>query len=508
MLKNFHPISLSRRDSWRGITGALALVALLGASRDLPTLGEPLDYVQAGKDLLTRHGLNADTIAPDAYQQVLSLACVNVPLGPVALYVPKDGFRAEGERGKNYPAATETLRLAIPAVLRAIVQIGRWSGSAEGLALSEKDLRDLVGMIEVAKGFDPDAASDPGSLAPLLGKDVDKREQALLDKVAALFSSEILAPQTEGAGAPKIPILVLPTRKEMVEYLCLAGVVDPAVAVVFHQPGITGWIHSYYGALNPLGRVHLLCLAEGSTGEGTLEHWAEGSGGLDAELARHTLTYDVIVAWVGARGASVPNWLALGLGFEGVLAQYGVMAGRLGADSVGDVTPPRMAFVPGGQASGGTFPPNYSALRATLSTKDLRNLLEERKRAAYARLEDRDVKDPQRKAAKDGDEVVYLNFRNPQGSEVDGTLHYGPYVGQDVSHLLEQDVSFDLALAQRAIFALVAGELVALDKGGPLGRVLAALPAWSEPFEDLLRKEAGLTPADLERAVFASLKKK
>ena len=210
----------------------------------------------------------------------------------------------------------------------------------------------------------------------------------------------------------------------------------------------------------------------------------------------------------GGQIAAVPNWFTLGLAFEGVMKQYGRIAGRLGADSVGDVTPPRQAFVAGGASQGGQFPPNLSALRGTLGEKELRRFLEERKQAAYELLGERDAKDPQRKAAASDDEVVYFNFRDQQGGEADGHLHFGPYLGQDVTLLLEKEVSYDLALIQRALFALAAAELAALEKGAALARLMTALPGATAPFEETFEQSVAITPTALERRLFAEVKKK
>ncbi|MDA1259658.1 MAG: hypothetical protein O3A20_03460 [Planctomycetota bacterium] len=65
--------------------------------------------------------------------------------------------------------------------------------------------------------------------------------------------------------------------------------------------------------------------------------------------------------------------------------------------------------------------------------KELRRVLENRKPAAFVLPSDRDSKDAQRKSAKAGDEVVFFNFRDAKGSEADGSLHFGAYLGQDVS---------------------------------------------------------------------------
>jgi hypothetical protein len=496
-----------RRLILHGSLCALGLVALPGVARFTPAAGDPLDYVKAGKDLLTRNGMDPDAITPETFHELMAGACATISCGPVNLFIPKEGFKDKSERGKTYPAAADTLRLAVPAVLRALTQMGRWSRVEGAMGLEEKELNDLSGMIEIAKEFDLAALEKPLTLADLLGKDLNKREKAILDKFNALLKNKNLTPTLDGKAAPPIPMLVVPTRKEMIEYLCLAGLVEPTLVGVFHAPAITGWMHCYYGSSSRNGRVQMLCLEEGETGEGALERWTEPSQGLDLFLARHTITYDALVALVGQQTQTIPNWLALGLGFEGVLSQYGEMGGRLGADSVGDVTPPRQAFVPGGASNGGQFPPNLSALRGTVTAKEQQRFLEERKKAAYKILAGHDASDPQRKAARTGEQPVFFNFRDQGGFEEKGYLHFGPYTGQDVSALLGKNIGYDLALVQRALFTLVAGELAAVEKGAALSRLVTALPASSEDFEALFKRETGLTPSDLERAAFDKIKK-
>jgi len=498
----------SRRALFRVSACALLLVALPGATHFTSAAGDPLDYVKVGKDLLSRNGMDPAAVKPDSYNELMARDCATVLFGPVRLYVPKEGFKAKNDRDKNYPAAADTLKLAVPPVLRALCQLGLWTRVEGQAGPDDKELNDLAGMIEIGKDFDLASLKEPLTLSSLLGKDISKREQAILDKVDALLASKNLSLMLEGKPAPPIPVLVLPTRKEMIEYLCLAGVVEPTLAGSFHNPAITGWFHSYFGSPTYLGRVQILCLQEGESGEGSLERWAEAASGTDAFLVRHTLTYDTLISLIGLQGASIPNWMALGLGIQGVVSQYGNLAGRLGADSVGDVTPPRQAFVPGGRANGGTFPPNLSALRGTINIKEQRRFLEERKKAAYKILDARDAKDPERKAALAGEQTVYFNFRDPTGSESGGYLHFGPYVGQDVTPLLSKNLGYDLALLQRALFTIVAGELLDVENGAALARLLTALPGSTEDFEAQFKKEIGVTASDLERAAFDKIKAK
>lgn len=486
---------------------ALGLAALPVQPRASSPTGDPLDYVKAGRDLLTRNGMDPASLTPDSFYELMSKDCATLVFGPVTLYLPREGFKDKKVREKAYPAAADTLGLAVPAILRALSQMGQWSRVEGAMGLEEKELADLTGMIEFEKDFDLSRLNQPLTLADLLGKDVNKREQAIVDKFNALLQNKLLNPTLNGQPVPPVPMLVVATRKELIEYLCVAGLVEPALTGVFHAPSITGWMHCYFGSSAGKGRVQMLCMKEGETGEGATERWTEPSQDLDPILARHTLTYDALVALVSQQTATIPNWLALGLGFEGVLSQYGNMGGRLGADSVGDVTPPRQAFVPGGQSNGGQFPPNLSALRGTLTEKELLRFLEERKKAAYGLLSDRDASDPQRKAARSGDEVVYFNFRDQGGFEEKGYLHFGPYTGQDLSVLLTKGVGYDLALIQRALFTVVAGELAGMEKGAALSRLMNALPGAAEDFDAVFKKETGITPYDLERAAFEKVKK-
>jgi hypothetical protein len=485
---------------------ALTAWVLPAALSPNPASGDPLDYVKAGSDLLTRNGMDPAALTPDSFYELMGKDCATLQFGPVTLYLPEEGFKDKKVRDKTYPAAADTLGLAVPAILRALSQMGQWSRVEGAMGLEEKELADLTGMIEFEKDFDLARLDKPLTLADILGKDLNKREQAIVDKLDALLKNKLLTPTLDGKPVPPVPMLVVATRKELIEYLCVAGMVEPTLKSVFHSPGITGWMHCYFGSSAGKGRVQMLCMQEGETGEGATERWTEPSQDLDPILARHTLTYDALVALISQQTATIPNWMALGLGFEGVLSQYGNMGGRLGADSVGDVTPPRQAFVPGGQSNGGQFPPNLSALRGTLTEKELLRFLEERRKAAYKLLSDRDASDPQRKAARSGDEVVYFNFRDQDSFEDKGYLHFGPYIGQDLSVLLTKNVGYDLALIQRALFTVVARELANLEDGAALSRLLNALPGATEDFDVLFKRETGLTPSELERAAFARFK--
>lgn len=496
----------SRLRFTRATAAALVLAVLPGATPPPSSGGDPLDYTAAAHDLLTRNGLDPAAVTQSSFHEAMERDCAAVSFGPVRLYVPKLGFQSKDLRGKSYPEGADTMRLAAPAVLRALVQIGRWSGIPESDGITEKELLALVKSIEFDKDFDLAALAQPLTLAQLLGKDVDKREQVVLDKLAVLLALPQLNCTVDGKPPPPIPMLVLPTRKEMIEYLCLAGLAEPTLKEVFHTPAITGWAHSFFGSPVTYGRVHLLCMQEGAEGNGAIERWTEPSEDTEPVLARDLLTFDSLVAILSQQGPAIPNWFSLGMAFQGVLAQHDKMAARLGADSVGDVTPPRQAFVPGGQSNGGQFPKNVSALRGTFSLRDLTHVLEQRKKAAFKVLGDRDSSDPQRKAARAGEEVVYLNFRNTEDNEKDGHLHFGPYVGQDLSFMLQKSVGHDLALIQRALFTLVAGELVAVEKGAAVVRLIQALPGATEPFEELFEKQVGATPTAIERAAFEKIK--
>jgi hypothetical protein len=503
------PLRFGRRTLLKGGCGALALAATPRAwARALAHPGEPLDFVALGRELLSRHGLDPDVTGVDVFYDVMRRACATIPIGPITLYVPKLGFQIKDVRGKSYPSATESLRVAVPALLRTLAQVGKWSGATVGPGLQEKGLAAFAKELEITKDFDAALVERPLALTALFPKPDDKRVVATLDALKELQALTALAP-TAGLDKPMpIPILVLPTRREMVEFLCMGGLLDPGVTSTFHSPEITGWNHSFYGSVGYQGRVQILCMEEGHTGEGTAEMWAEASQGTEPELASHTLTYDAMVSLLGGQAAVVPNWFALGMGFQGVFEQYGRVAARLGADSIGDVTPPRQAFVPGGQSEGGKFPPNLSALRGTLGLKELKNFLAERKQAAYKILDKRDGQDPQRKAANADDEVVYMNFRDADGSEANGYLHFGPYLGQDVTALGQKNVPYDLALIQRALFACAAAELSAWENGTALPKFMTVLPGSTTPFEEIFENTLGITPSTIERTVFAGIKKK
>lgn len=480
-----------------------AAAFVLGGAAPSPPQ-EPLDFVKVGTEMLTRHGFDAGATGTDVFYDVMERACARIEIGPLTLYLPKEAFLQPEGRRSAAPPAVDALKLAIPATLRAAIQVAVWNGAP---APTAKQLADLEKGIGVPAGFDPARLDQPLPWTAFLTDPKDRKIAAAVEAAYAALGSPGSMPPGEGERRPPLPLAVFPDRRSMVEYLCLAGVAKPALASAFHTPAITGWMHSYYGSADHRGRVQMLCLEEGSVGDGALNTWTEPSQDTDPELARHILTYDSLVALVGARAPSAPSWFTLGMAFEGVFAQYGRIGARLGADSVGDVTPPRQAFVPGGRSQGGQFPQNVSSLRGTIGAGELLDFLEGRKQAAFKLLEDRDAKDPLRKAARSGDEVVFFNFRDDAGSEEHGHLHFGPYLGTDQSHLIGRGVGGDLSLTQRALFALVAGKLAARNKGAAVQKLFAALPAAGD-FEAAFREQVGVTPGDLERELFEGIKKK
>ena len=505
----------SRRAFLGGSAGALGWLALPSTARGLlrtieplETVAEPLDYVAVGTALLERFRMGTAPDGANGFEELVRRACVNLALGPVVLNIPLIGFADHDTRDAGYPAAIDSLRDAVPAVLRALMQAGTWSGVADLPEFKDRDFEAAAEMLELPADLLTTLPETPLPLRALLGDRPGRRERALLDALELLDASGACAPAAASGdpGSAYIPLLILPTRREMVEFACAAGVLEPSLAGVFHHPSITGWVHAYFGGdAAGLGRMQVLCLAEGQVGDGALSVWDQASQATAPDFVRQSLTYDVLVAWANARGSMVPNWLALGLGFEGVRACYGGVYGRVGADSVGDVTPPRSAFIPGGNSDGGMFLPNFSELRAVLRTKDFERFLEDRKQAAYTLLDARERNDPQRKAARSGDEVVYFNLRDAAGSEERGYLHYGRYIGTDVRHLVGRGVGADLARTQRAVFLMVCGALAARDKGKALARLLAALPTAEADFAALFQAQVGVSPGAIEREVFAEI---
>lgn len=500
------PTTIDRRTFLRQGSLALGVFAVPGLPRAL-LLGQdgPLDFQAAGRALFTRWGVDAGG-GSDAYYELIAKACITLQFGPALLHVPKEAFRADDARRPGYPDAIPVLRLAVPAVLRGLSRMAAWARVESVAPLDDKELETLAKELVLPADYDPTGVDQPVPLRAFAGDKPKGKLLAALDKIDALCACPLFAEGGSAAGSP-VPLLVLPTRRGMVEFACAAGVAEPPLAGAFHIDAVTGWVHSYYGSPAQQGRVHLLCLEEGVTGDGAMKLWQTANGQVEPAMIEHSLTYDTLVGLLSNWNTKVSNWFALGLGFVGVMECYGGLAGRVGADSVADVTPPRSAFVPGGNSNGGAFVPNASDLRSVLKERDLLRLLEARKRAAYDLLQDRDTSDPQRKAAKSGDEEVFFNLRGPNESEEDGYLHFGGYVGNDVSHLATLGVGDDLARVQRAVFTLVAAELVKEDKGKALARLLAVSDPAAD-FEAAFAEHTGTTPAALERRVFDGIKKK
>ncbi|MDA1259659.1 MAG: hypothetical protein O3A20_03465 [Planctomycetota bacterium] len=101
--------------------------------------------------MLTRHGLDPNATGVDVFYEVLTRACARITLGPITLYLPKDGFRPKDLREKSCPAAAESLQVAVPALLRTLAQVGQWSGVPIAAGLQKQGLVAMAKEIEIAK---------------------------------------------------------------------------------------------------------------------------------------------------------------------------------------------------------------------------------------------------------------------------------------------------------------------------------------------------------------------
>ena len=277
----------SRRTFLMESASAIGWLALPPTARGLlrtlePLDGavEPLDYVAVGNAMLERFSMDSAPAGANGFEELVRRACVNLALGPVVLNVPLEGFEDQETRAAGYPAAIETLRLAVPAVLRALMRAGTWSAVADLPEFKDRDFEAAADMLELPEDLLSTLPEAPIPLRALAGDRPGRRERALLEALEMLDASAVWTsgPVGDGPVPAYIPLLVLPTRREMVEFACAAGVLEPSLAGVFHHPSITGWVHAYFGGdATGLGRLQMLCLEEGQVGEGALSVWDQAS---------------------------------------------------------------------------------------------------------------------------------------------------------------------------------------------------------------------------------------
>ena len=150
---------------------------------------------------------------------------------------------------------------------------------------------------------------------------------------------------------PGVRLVLFPERAEFVEFVCVAGMLDPRLKASAHDQGLTTWLE--YQAQD----ARFLCLEYGSGTDGRpLER---GEGVAD----RNPVALAELVAQVGTRsllarlyGAALDPALASGMANALVIDLYGELDTRIDGDVRSRSTEGRSVFVPGGNPDGGVLP--------------------------------------------------------------------------------------------------------------------------------------------------------
>jgi hypothetical protein len=148
-----------------------------------------------------------------------------------------------------------------------------------------------------------------------------------------------------------VRLALFPERSEFVEFVCVAGRLDPHLTASAWNPGVSTWLE--YQAQD----TRFLCLEYGESSEGVVLERGEAVG------ARNPRALAELVAQVGTRALCLQIYdgrldpaLVSGMANALVIEVYGELDTRIDGDVRSRSSEGRSIFVPGGNPDGGFLP--------------------------------------------------------------------------------------------------------------------------------------------------------
>lgn len=329
---------------------ALACLAATAPARSVPGDQVELPYEELGRELLADHGY-ADTergkLEVDAF---LARACVHLPLGLFDVYMP-----AEAATGGEAAGDLKTLALAL------LEAQARWLELTASVAQDDRTARaDIEALAKWVKTWKDGkvagaAAGDERDLLVALGAKDNLVESAhrLADYMA---SGKCLGVERE---AEREPLVLVPTRRQFVQFVCLGAWIRPDLTENFWRPDIIDWTNVY------ADHYKFLALEFAAPGHapGDLEaSWdmdSKSPTGMAQQITQLAMN-SLVDNYLGER---VPPALAGAIALNLVIDVFGECNTRVDGDLRERRTEAREIFVPGGNPGGGFLPVNSAESR-------------------------------------------------------------------------------------------------------------------------------------------------
>jgi len=329
------------------VLASLAVLALIAA----PSRAQApvIDFERAAKEFVREHKLSAPT--PDAlqYEALLEQAFLVIDLGVFQVLFPRARV---AERAGELCGATTSLCGAQLTLLE-------WIKPA---AADQKALRaDLAAIQTWLNSWKPAQVSKLGDakgrdLAQLLG--ANEATQAALQRAAQALRSA--APfGTPRAEATPARLVLLPTRKDFLEFLALLGWILPDQRGHYWLDGAADWSQSFYNSDQLIALEYALPGHKPEDYVSGMPIKEDDVGVMQQQIVQLALNSWMDVLFQGR----VPAAFCQGLSMNLVIDQFGEIRTRVDGDLRTRSAQERDVFIPGGDPDGGNLPKNSAETR-------------------------------------------------------------------------------------------------------------------------------------------------
>ena len=315
-----------------------------------PTLARPSEprrefpYETVAKEYLAAHGLSGATVDKVDYEKVLAEHYTSAQLGMFQMLFPVASLEKHAEEFKKGAAA----------LVAAQVEWLDWLKPAgmDQKAIRE-DLAQLAGWIKTWK---------PQGLAKLqgsAGKDaLDLLVASDAVKAAAKHAAEVMGKNAE-LGTPRelsqsVRLILQPTRKEFVEFVCFAGWLFETDRGLYWAEGAPDWTQCWVAG------EQVVALEYTAPGRKPTEY-IQGTGmneGDPTVMEQQVVQLALNSLFERTYGERVPAAFAQGLSMNLVIDQFTEINTRVDGDTHSKTTSAREVFIPGGDKDGGMLGKN------------------------------------------------------------------------------------------------------------------------------------------------------
>lgn len=349
----------------------LALAPVLSTPKPAAPV-DTLDYQELAASFLEtmgRPGAGREEAAPQA---LLDEAFLKSSLGLFDVWIPKADLTQRG--------TAEDYRDLCLALLNAQHEWMDWLGT--GVPDRRTLAKDFKGLAKWVDGW------GTAELGAALGAeaqnttelfDADAKLRAQAQRVAHAFRSTAVLGQNRIGAAP-VKLVLVPHRKDFVEFIAYAGWQLPGNRSSFWQRGIETWSHFYMNDFQVLALEYASPSTSPRDYGSSYSMKAKTPTGMEQQVVQ--LALNKLLAY--EHGDSLPPSLITGLSINLVTRIYGGCYTRIDGDVRSRVTQKREVFVRGGRPEGGVLPPNTadSRWRVEHGKKHYVPILEQAQKAA------------------------------------------------------------------------------------------------------------------------------